>query len=54
MYGGIGMLNTPLNDAWILEILEDGLELRWTPYTLPYDHGQVRCLHAGDNKIQRI
>ena len=49
VYGGIGMLNTPLNDAWILEV-SDGLEVTWTPYPLPYDHGQVRCLHTGSIK----
>ena len=54
VYGGIGMLNTPLNDAWILEISDYGLEVTWTPYTLAYDHGQVRCLHAGDFKIQQL
>ena len=50
IYGGIGMLNTPLNDAWILEISED-LQVKWTPYPLSYDHGQVRCLHTGDNYL---
>ena len=54
VYGGIGMLNTPLNDAWILEISDYGLEVTWTPYTLAYDHGHVRCLHAGDFKIQQL
>ena len=39
MYGGIGMLNTPLNDAWILTIKDD-LSIHWNPYYLPYDHGK--------------
>ena len=40
IYGDISMLNTPLNNAWILEISE-GLQVKWTPYPLSYDHGQV-------------
>lgn len=45
LYGGIGMLNTPLNDAWILTISENQ-EVNWSLYELPYDHGAVRCLHT--------
>ena len=39
MYGGIGMLNAPLSDAWILTINED-LSIQWNPYHLSYDHGK--------------
>merc|ERR1739848_158680 len=45
MYGGIGMLNAPLNDAWILTINED-LSIQWNPYHLSYDHGEVRAWHG--------
>ena len=45
MYGGIGMLNTPLNDAWILEVHPD-LSISWNPYPLPYDHGPIRAWHG--------
>ena len=47
MYGGIGMLNTPLNDAWILTINED-LSIHWKPYHLSYDHGKI---HQGGRKV---
>ena len=45
VFGGIGMLNTPLNDAWILEVTDD-LIATWKPFPLKYDHGEVRCLHG--------
>ena len=45
LYGGIGMLNSPLNDAWILRITSD-LQAIWIPYPLDYDHGFGRCLHS--------
>ena len=44
LYGGIGMMDTPLNDAWILEI--NGFNIQWTPCDLRYDHGAIRCLHG--------
>ena len=34
-------MNTPLNDAWILEINSD-LSIHWKTYPIPYDHGEVR------------
>lgn len=46
LYGGIGMLNTPLNDAWLLEINEATGHASWTFYPLKYDHGPVRCWHS--------
>lgn len=44
LYGGIGMMNTPLNDAWILEVKK--LDIEWIRYELKYDHGPIRCLHV--------
>ena len=39
-------MNTPLNDAWILEISNDLTRFSWTEFNLPYDHGGIRCLHS--------
>jgi len=57
LYGGIGILCAPLNDAWILTIGNDisdeqdistvnSVSFEWEYYPLRYDHGEVRCWHA--------
>lgn len=42
LYGGMGNLCTPFNDAWILNLFE----FSWTEVPLSYDHGQIRCYHG--------
>ena len=46
IYGGIGMLCSPLNDAWILHVKLDKGRIYWEQIDLSYDHGEVRCWHT--------
>lgn len=44
VYGGIGLFNAPLNDAWILKVTES--QYSWKYGFLNYDHGEIRCWHG--------
>ena len=44
LYGGISMLQQPLNDAWILTLCDNFVS--WKQIHLPYDFAVARCLHA--------
>ena len=47
VYGGLGLLCAPLNDAWILKVDKKTLSSAdWTQMDLEYDHGEVRCWHG--------
>jgi len=44
IYGGIGLFNSPLNDAWILKVSDS--KCSWKYGFLDYDHGEIRCWHG--------
>ena len=46
VYGGMGMLCCPLNDAWILTVKNNKKHIQWEQSDLSYDHGEVRCWHT--------
>ena len=47
VYGGVNLLSSPLNDAWLLKISKsESGRLSWSEMDLRYDHGEVRCWHA--------